>query len=42
MTCSFNVFTDLCLQLHEQNVKVQGGNHIIIVMFNLIKALERK
>lgn len=35
-------FTDLCVHLNELNIKLQGVNKTIIVMFDLIKAFQAK
>ena len=35
-------FTDLCSHLNELNIKLQGVNKTLIIMFDLIKAFEVK
>ena len=35
-------FTDLCSHLNELNIKLQGVNKTVIIMFDLIKAFEVK
>lgn len=40
--CKLMFFTDLCLHLNDLNVKLQGINKTIIVMFDLIEAFSVK
>ena len=35
-------FTDLCSHFNELNIKLQGVNKTVIIMFDLIKAFEVK